>query len=224
MINSIPIAIAGLAITNLTTLVLYLLGWVGIGELLWSYWLQSVIIGIFNAVRMGLLQRFSTDGFTSNGKQIPATASGKLSTIGFFLVHFGIFHVVYAVFLLAFSQNFFEITFESQTLLWILLFILGFALSEFLALLNQITIDRQGVPNIGSLMFWPYLRIIPMHLCILCGSFIGLAIILFIILKAVTDGIGVYADDRINQKTAAAAGNSNHPDARATKELSGRND
>lgn len=51
--------------------------------------------------------------------------------------------------------------------------------------------DRKIKPNIGTVMFFPYLRIIPMHMTILVGSiFTGGsagALILFLGLKTATD-------------------------------------
>lgn len=43
--------------------------------------------------------------------------------------------------------------------------------------------------NIGSLMFYPYARIIPMHLTIIFGSSFGGALPLFLVLKTFADAI-----------------------------------
>jgi len=47
------------------------------------------------------------------------------------------------------------------------------------------------VPNIGTMMFFPYLRIIPMHLTIIFGSDYAKgssgALILFLVLKTIAD-------------------------------------
>ena len=66
--------------------------------LLMIYWAQSAIIGVFSFFRMVLLKKFSTEGLKSNGKAVPETSKGKWSTAIFFAVHYGFFHVVYAVF------------------------------------------------------------------------------------------------------------------------------
>jgi hypothetical protein len=51
--------------------------------------------------------------------------------------------------------------------------------------------DRSGTPNIGTIMFSPYVRIIPMHLTILFGSQFandsGSKLLLFLGLKTVAD-------------------------------------
>ena len=38
-----------------------------------------------------------------------------------------------------------------------------------LMMLNR-DLDRQGTPNIGTLMFTPYIRIVPMHITIILGG------------------------------------------------------
>jgi hypothetical protein len=47
------------------------------------------------------------------------------------------------------------------------------------------------VPNIGSIMFFPYVRIIPMHLMIVAGSRLkgnsGKGLMVFLLLKTVAD-------------------------------------
>jgi len=44
-------------------------------------------------------------------------------------------------------------------------------------------------PNLGTIMFYPYLRIIPMHLTIIFGSMLntGGAVFLFMLLKTFAD-------------------------------------
>ena len=43
--------------------------------------------------------------------------------------------------------------------------------------------------NISKLMFYPYLRIIPMHLTIIIGVFTSGGLLIFLILKMMADGI-----------------------------------
>ena len=73
-------------------------------DVLWVYWLQSVIIGIFNFIRMITLKEFSTEGFKQGNKQALPTKATKISSAVFFLFHYGFFHFVYAMFLMGFSD------------------------------------------------------------------------------------------------------------------------
>ena len=65
--------------------------------LLWPYWLQSVIIGWYSRKRILALGQFSlanTDGFDKGSDE-----ATKRSTARFFTLHYGAFHLVYALFL-----------------------------------------------------------------------------------------------------------------------------
>ena len=48
--------------------------------------------------------------------------------------------------------------------------------------------DEQKTQNIGRMMFSPYARIIPMHLIIIFGAFLGKSsLIIFLLLKTAAD-------------------------------------
>lgn len=53
--------------------------------------------------------------------------------------------------------------------------------------------ERERIPNIGNIMFFPYMRIVPMHLMIVVGSsFMGnnaVALLGFLLLKTAADVI-----------------------------------
>ncbi|HZE59049.1 MAG TPA: DUF6498-containing protein [Burkholderiales bacterium] len=70
------------------------------GSLLLLYWTQSVVIGAANVCRILGLERFSTEGFTVNGRPVEPTPETKRRTAGFFAGHYGVFHLGYLVFLL----------------------------------------------------------------------------------------------------------------------------
>jgi len=54
---------------------------------------------------------------------------------------------------------------------------------------QQIASDALGKPNLGKLMFLPYLRILPMHLTIIFGIIGGstFSILFFVALKTIAD-------------------------------------
>ncbi|MEM7457067.1 MAG: DUF6498-containing protein [Planctomycetota bacterium] len=200
------IAFGGLLVANLVTIVSFLIGWVTFGEILWSYWCQSVLIGISNAIRMSLLSDFSTEGFTSNDKPVPENAEGKRSTVLFFLGHYGFFHAVYLFFLIGLTSD--ETTFFGTGTILIVVLTLFFLGSELLVLREQMRIDALGKPNIGSMMMLPYLRIIPMHLTILFGGVSAAGSVIFLGLKLLADLLGHYVDERINLSALQKAGKS----------------
>jgi len=157
-----------LLLSNLIVIALALVQRWSMGELLWIYWWQNMIIGFFNWRRILALKSFSTKGFKINGRQAEATPKTQKSTAWFFLFHYGAFHLFYAIFL---------ITSIPETSPY---FMLHGAVGLGIFLFNHAFSyrynkeqDAAGNPNIGTLMFFPYARIIPMHLIIILGAAIS---------------------------------------------------
>jgi hypothetical protein len=169
--------------------------------LLWPYWIQSVVIGYYNVRRIQKLQRFSTDGLKINGSAVDPTPSTRRQTWMFFNVHYGFFHFGYLIFLLAFSAGAMETGSEMPAdlgtleglsqwnALWIAATAIGFLVSHGQSHREHVDADLRGTPNIGTLMFVPYIRIIPMHLTIILGAMLGdgLGMLLFGGLKTAAD-------------------------------------
>ena len=158
-------------------------GWTLI-DMMVVYWAQSVVIGLANVARILALREFSTEGFEVNGESVEPTRKTQLQTAGFFAVHFGIFHMVYLVFLTQEGRATLELA------LPLLVCVAAFAVNHVLSLREQIGNDRAGTPNIGTLMFTPYLRILPMHLMIVFGIFLmngGIGVLVFGALKTAAD-------------------------------------
>ena len=63
--------------------------------------------------------------------------------------------------------------------------------------------DQQGRPNIGGVMFLPYLRIVPMHLALIIGLSAGYAggMLLFATLKTLADALMHWIEYRITVRT-----------------------
>lgn len=141
-------------------------------EVLWIYWSQSVIIGIFNFIRMITLKNFSTEGFKQGNKQPPPTRSVAISSAIFFLFHYGFFHMIYAFFLGGFSQMS-NSTSNSGSITFLLISAGIFFISYLIEFINSYKEQSDVLPNIGYIMFAPYARIIPMHFTIILGGFIG---------------------------------------------------
>ena len=153
-------------------------------SIIWLYWCQSVLIGVFNFFDMITLKNVDVSNMTFNNK--PATAKEAKGCLPiFFLFHYGIFHIVYFVFLLVD----FRLT---DTNFSYLKWALGGVLLQQVIHFTQSKIKYSSVPrNIGRMFFIPYLRIVPMHLTILLPKFLGWTPALtFLILKTVFDVLG----------------------------------
>jgi hypothetical protein len=149
-----------------------------------AYWAQSVIIGVSNVFRILALDRFSTQGFKIGGNSVDPTPAVKRQTAIFFAVHYGFFHFGYLVFLLSMGKG--VVLFDA----WFWLCTGALAVNHFWSYRYNAELDRTGTPNIGALMFTPYLRVIPMHLTIVIGAlFINTAagMIMFGVLKTLAD-------------------------------------
>ncbi|KGQ18422.1 hypothetical protein LF41_717 [Lysobacter dokdonensis DS-58] len=182
-----------LLLSNVATLAAALVFHWPAGWLLWPYWIQSVVIGWYARKRMLALYRFSTEGFTSNDQPVPENAQGKRSTANFFTLHYGFFHLAYLGFLCA------EHPLEAG---WDLIVLAAcaasFVLSQRQTYAVQHDADLRGRPNLGTLMFVPYLRVLPMHLSIIIGTALGGGtglMLLFTALKTASD-VGMDAVDR----------------------------
>ena len=177
-------------LANLATLLAALIqGW-GLSQLLWPFWAQSVIIGLYAMRRL-------------------ARAAGRdLRYPLFFLVHYGGFHFGYGSLLLAMSRDadaqgflpvnnadsgeVMQLYVGTQGALDVVLYVglaVAFWLGHRASFQKHIEADLSQAPEPGKLMMLPYLRILPMHLTLIFGVLLGGAgtAVFFILLKTGAD-------------------------------------
>ena len=194
MISTMDPIVRTIVLANAATgLVALLFNW-GVGLLMWPFWAQSVIIGLYSFLRM-----------------VEATRRGQGGNYFqsvFFLIHYGGFHAAYLFFLMSFaadadSNGMVPITNESSgeimqfyvgtstpvdfVLIGLLSLMFWWAHRKSYQVYLEADLDRR--PGFGSLMSIPYLRILPMHLTIIFGALIGdqFALLLFVVLKTMVD-------------------------------------
>jgi hypothetical protein len=188
---------------NLVTIYLALAQHWSLITIMTTYWIQSIIIGFFNILR--ILNQKDPDAESNALKGNPAKLiyTTKYFTATFFFFHYGIFHFVYLMFMLSFGiSQLFSMSPSPLTQLPVLLAGAGtVALNSIIFLINHLFSyrynlqrDQASFPNYGRLMFFPYARIIPMHLTILIGGMFLAAgevpagiLLLFLSLKTLAD-------------------------------------
>lgn len=175
-------SVISLLISNIVVIILAIVQKWDVSTVLWVYWMQSLIIGLFQFLRILSLKKFSTENFTINNKPVLPSIQTKTFTAFFFAFHYGFFHFIYAIFF----YNLF--TKSPLDFNYLLSGGLIFFLNHFFSFYHNKIADEAKTQNIGQLMFSPYIRIIPMHLIIIFGAILGQsALIIFLLLKAIAD-------------------------------------
>jgi len=197
-IRSSPTALTLLGANILVMIFALALNW-SVLQIMWIYLIQSVIIGFFSFLKL-LHISFSS-------KSVFYIIGGLLGSL-FFVVHYGGFHLGYAVFLTLFSvsggaSHFFVTSQGVNTLFMNLLpaVLLGSAvffvnhLFSFLFYLKRTGKSKKTytTKDFNDVMLSPYPRIIPMHLTIIFGGALisfGMpiyALVIFLVLKTIVD-------------------------------------
>jgi hypothetical protein len=218
-------ALWGILLTNLATLGVALWQDWSVLQLMWPFWIQSLVIGWYARQRMLELTRFSTEGLRINSRAVEATPQTRQRVAGFFALHYGLFHLVYLFFLLALTltsdaQGFIEVTNEStgaksmvhigkvQPLDFLIFAALavGFVRSHGASHREHVQADLANSPKLGTLMMLPYARIIPMHLTIILAIPLGGgALWFFVLLKIAADLIMHRVEHRLLQAPSIRA-------------------
>lgn len=172
----------------------------GFATVIWIYWFQSVIIGLFNFIDLLSIKKFDAGDFKINEE--PVTTANKGCVAWFFLVHYGFFHLGYAIFLLI--Q--FGITNINGN--FMIIGVSAFLFEAIVAFIRRKQQEKSGTINFSLLFFLPYLRIVPMHLTILLPAFLKITpSILFLVLKMVADILAYFLYQRIFQKNKISSNN-----------------
>lgn len=197
-------AIAMLVVVNLLPIAgVAFWGW-NVGDVVFLYWIENLIIGAFNLARIfaavpETVSKLGAQGYDAGGARLWAAKAG---IGGFFLVHYGAFCFGHGEFLTAFFPG---PDGRDSSLLDVVRGMLGDSLG-FLAVLAIVAshaysffanfIGRGEYRNVdfGELMFRPYKRIIVTHVFIIFGGMVimalrspGVAMVLFVAVKVGSD-------------------------------------
>ncbi|MBR9918126.1 hypothetical protein GYB29_10695 [bacterium] len=166
---------------NLVILYLYITGRVDPHFVIWAYYLQSVYIGLQYVVHSFIYTKRTT------GSIFPLK---KMSMTFFFVVHYGLFHFVYFVFLVVMSAKSEDVV----NLIDYIKLTLGFLAVNLLFFAVREALPTTPVHKAPSFLL-PYARIAPIHIFIIVGmnaDFILDGFTIFILLKIFFDMV-VYA-------------------------------
>ncbi len=163
--------------------------------IMWIYWTQSISIGIVWFIKLISLKDFTTTGFKINDRPVAPTPSTKAQVSFFFPLHYGFFHFIYAMFLTGFSSSAAK---HGKPVEFLPIAIGGaiFLADQLYSFFYNAKSRPSQKPNIGKLMAFPYIRIIPMHITIIAAGFIqekgfdfggNLTLIIFLLLKTIAD-------------------------------------
>jgi uncharacterized protein DUF6498 len=222
--TSSPVAIALLIVVNLIPLAGAIFwGW-DVFTLLILYWVENGIVGVFNVLKMTLAQG-PLD--TRSGDPESVTAASRLTLIPFFIIHYGIFWVVHGVFVMSLptfigvgspipvflpdgSPMGFETDVLGRRLGLVALGAVGLAISHGVSfLVNYIGRGEYRTARLGMLMFAPYPRLFALHLTIILGGMLSIAlgspVGSMIVLVAIKIAIDLALHIREHRRAEAAA-------------------
>ena len=177
-------SLLGLVVANAVALAVAVYAQMALREVMLVYWLQSVIIGVSNVIRIGALHRYTKAVVGSNPPVEPMPIF-RFGYAGFFVLHYGLFHLAYLNFIVSKGPL--------GPLRTYVICGLAFLVSHAFSLRRNLAADAAGCPSIGILMFMPYARILPMHLVIIGGFASGVggtsALLVFGALKTAADAL-----------------------------------
>lgn len=170
------------------------LGW-DVGDIVFLYWFENLIVGALNVVRL-LLVSPELPG----GTWVPAGLLwvGKIFTAGFFTVHYGFFcygHGMFLAHMFGKGRDTIEMTNNMLREPAMLVAIAALAASHLFSLVrNYIGRGEYRRVDLSKLMLRPYGRIVVVHIYILAAGFAlqfykspAIAIVGFVLVKIVVD-------------------------------------
>lgn len=176
-------------------------GW-NVGDVVLVYWLENVIIGAINILRL-LTSTGSTEDVTAGPV---GTFASRLFLAGFFSVHYGMFCYVHGIFIVSFFGDEalrafgHDLVGAVSSVLSDRMFavaIAGLAVSHLFSYFHNFLGRGEGRhADPRMIMIRPYGRIVVVHLFILAGAALASAfgsqaivMMLFVVLKVTVDGI-----------------------------------
>ncbi|HLD59388.1 MAG TPA: DUF6498-containing protein [Candidatus Bilamarchaeaceae archaeon] len=182
-----------LVLANLTSILLAVIFSYSFISIMWAYWFESIILGFF-----AVLSLLSKAYFSKEKNTIPTGL--VIFMVVFFIIHYGIFHFVYAGFLTffgimfsnngirsffsgassdGFNFNFGANSYEIVPIVVLLFLSHAYSFYKNMIVNREIEKENNFFSNMG-LIVKPYARIIPMHLTIIISGFVFVLFYFFV--------------------------------------------
>jgi hypothetical protein len=184
------------------------------------YWLENGIIGVFNFFKIGLSSGLANGLPEGSGSRSPAQLNpaaalfGRVFSMCFFAVHYGIFWAVHGVFVFALFGGFDSQSSGSEWSGGMTAAAISLLLSHGASFVVNFLGKREYLAaSPQQQMMQPYARVVVLHVTILAGGFLVAALgtpiaalVLLIVLKTVIDvrshlGEHRKAEKRLNEAT-----------------------
>ena len=164
-----------LLLANGATIFFAINGSWGLQDVFMVYWAQSVIVGLFYVFRILILSERSI--------------GSRIFYALFLFFCYGFMHGIYLLFIspqifFPNGKGFFD------PVDWGIVFpaIVIFAVNHIISYLYNMHLEtKKQEPT--NLVFLPFLRILPMHMAFILGSLLGGTIIIFMVIKTITDSM-----------------------------------
>lgn len=155
-------------------------------DIVFLYWVENLVIGVINVLKM--IAASPAGGLETSGKPLPAQGVAgnaiKLFLIPFFIVHYGGFCYGHGIFIFAifrdngFSKGIGDIQHAGQLLTGnMLLAVSLLAMSHLFSFFrNYLLGGEYRNTNAAALMMRPYGRIVALHITIIFGGFLAMAL------------------------------------------------
>ena len=171
-------------------------GW-SIVDILFLYWAESGIIGLFSIPKI-ILAKDKSNGATN--------LLVRIILSGFFVEHFGAFMLFHGYILYSITSEFLKLSVDPLTLLWAARYALAALLVShgYSFITNFIGKREMELASSSQLMLYPYRRIIVMQITLIIGlwlvKFLGQPIFLLLVFVLLKTALDVNAHLRERQR------------------------
>lgn len=170
--------------------------------LLWLYWAQGMLYGAFNYIHLRTSKNLCASDYNPETQSKFTELFYAKAMVWTNTVIYAVFHIVYIVFLATMKKS------GSMDWPFFWKFLGVFALFQVFSLV-QYKVQDKGTPvDISKVGPLPFIRVVPMHLCILIAGFVNTNnLLVFLVLKVICDMIMYVYTTTYYRKNDLLAGN-----------------